>query len=155
MSVPCVGARILRIYTKWVKLHGCLEMWSPMTNKSFHDESGAITPLSKAAQRWLMAAQTLPGELRSSLWATAYSVLMNTKPWWHHQMETFFALLALCAGNLPVTGEFPSQRPVTRSFDVFFDLRLHKWLSKQSGGWWFETPLRSLSRHCNANHKHH
>ena len=33
-------------------------------------------------------------------------------------------LLALCAGNLPVTGEFPSQRPVTRSFDVFLDLRL-------------------------------
>ena len=35
-----------------------------------------------------------------------------------HQMETFSALLALCAGNLPVTGELPSQRPVTRSFDV-------------------------------------
>ena len=47
-------------------------------------------------------------------------------PWWRHQMETFSALLALCAGNSPVTGEFPSQRPVTRSFDVFFDLRLNK-----------------------------
>ena len=34
-------------------------------------------------------------------------------------MEAFYALLALCAGNLPVNGEFPSQRPVTRSFDVF------------------------------------
>ena len=42
-------------------------------------------------------------------------------------------LLALYAGNSPVTGEFPSQRPVTRSF-VFFDLRLNKRLSKQSGG---------------------
>ena len=41
--------------------------------------------------------------------------------WWRHQMETFSALLALCAGNSPVTGEFPSQRPVTRSFYVFFD----------------------------------
>ena len=39
-------------------------------------------------------------------------------------METFSALLALCAGNSPVTGEFPAQRPVTRSFDVFFDVRL-------------------------------
>ena len=39
-------------------------------------------------------------------------------------METFSALLAICAGNSPVTGEFPAQRPVTRSFDVFFDLRL-------------------------------
>ena len=38
-------------------------------------------------------------------------------------METFSALLAICAGNSPAPGEFPSQRPVTRSFDVFFDLR--------------------------------
>ena len=38
--------------------------------------------------------------------------------WWCHQMETFFALVALCAGNSPVTGEFPAQRPVTRSFDA-------------------------------------
>ena len=41
-------------------------------------------------------------------------------------METFSALLALCAGTSPVTGEFPAQRPVTRSFDVFFDLRLEE-----------------------------
>ena len=39
--------------------------------------------------------------------------------WWRHQMETFSALLALCEGNSPVTGEFPSQRPVTRSFWCF------------------------------------
>ena len=41
-------------------------------------------------------------------------------------METFYALLALCAENSPVTGEFPAQRPVTRSFDVFFDQGLTK-----------------------------
>ena len=64
-------------------------------------------------------------------------------------MKTFSALLALCVGNSPVTGEFPSQRPVTQSFDVFFDLRLNKRLSKQSWGWWFETPSCSLWRHCN------
>ena len=51
----------------------------------------------------------------------------------------------------PVTGEFPSQRPVTRCFDVFFDLRLNKRLSEQSWGWWFETPSRSLWRHCNEH----
>ena len=44
-------------------------------------------------------------------------------------METFSALLAICAGNSPVPGEFPTQRPVTWSFDVFFDLRLNKRLS--------------------------
>ena len=67
-----------------------------------------------------------------------------------HQMETFSALLAVCAGNSPVTGEFPAQRPVTRSLDVCFDLRPNKRLSKQSWGWWFETPSRPLWRHCNA-----
>ena len=49
-------------------------------------------------------------------------------------METFSALLAICAGNSPVTGEFPAQRPVTRTFDVFFDLPLNKRLSKHSWG---------------------
>ena len=44
-------------------------------------------------------------------------------------METFPALLAFCVGNSPVTGEFPAQRPVTRSFDVFYDLRLNKRLA--------------------------
>ena len=69
--------------------------------------------------------------------------------WWRHQMETFSALLVLCAGNSPVTGEFPSQSPVTWSFDVFFDLGLNKRLSKHSRRRWFETPSRSLWRHCN------
>ena len=65
-------------------------------------------------------------------------------------METFSALLAICAGNSPVPGEFPTQRPVTRSFDVFFDLHPNKRLSKQWWGWWFETPSCSLWRHRNA-----
>ena len=66
-------------------------------------------------------------------------------------METFSALLAICAGNSPVTGEFPAQRPVTRSFRVFFDLRLNIRLTKQSWGWWFETPSLPLWRHCNVS----
>ena len=64
-------------------------------------------------------------------------------------METFSALLAICAGNSPVSGEFPAQRPVTRSFDVFFDVRLIKRLSKHSRGWWFETLSHPLWRHHN------
>ena len=64
------------------------------------------------------------------------------------------ALLALCAGNSPVTGEFPAQRPVTRSFDIFFGLRLNKRLSKQSCGWWFETPSCLLWRHRNGFSSH-
>ena len=62
-------------------------------------------------------------------------------------METFAALLAICARNSPVPGEFPTQRPVTRSFDVFFDLRLNKRLSKQWWDWWFGMLSRPLWRH--------
>ena len=69
--------------------------------------------------------------------------------WWRHQMETFSALLAICAGNSPVPGEFPAQKPVTRRFDVFFILRLNKRLSKQSWGWSFDMLSRPLWRHRN------
>ena len=71
--------------------------------------------------------------------------------WWRHLMETFSALLDLYAGSSPVTFNtgIPTQRPVTRSFDVFYDLHLNKRLNKQSWGWWYETPSCSLWRHCN------
>ena len=69
--------------------------------------------------------------------------------WWRHQMETFSALLAHSEGNPLVTGGFPSQRLMTRNFDVYIDLRPNKRLRKQSRRRWFETPSRSLWRHCN------
>ena len=65
-------------------------------------------------------------------------------------METFSALLAVCARNSTVTSEFPVQRPVARSFDILFDLRLNRRLSKPSWGWWFESPSGPLWRHCNG-----
>ena len=88
-------------------------------------------------------------------WDVCITGIIRTKPssdfsWWRHQMETFSALLALCAGNAPVTGDFPSPRPVTWSVDVFFDQRLNKQLNKQSWGWWLEMQLRPLWRHCNV-----
>ena len=69
-------------------------------------------------------------------------------------METFSALLAICVGNSPVPDEFPAQRPVTRSFDVFFDQRPNKRLSKQSWGWWIEMTSCTSWRHHNdyVNH---
>ena len=62
--------------------------------------------------------------------------------WWRHQMETFSSLLAICAGNSPVTGEFPAQRPVTRSFDVFFYIcaRINGWVNNGEAG--------DLRRYC-------
>ena len=64
-------------------------------------------------------------------------------------METFLMLLALSEGHPPVISGLLAQKPVTRSFDVFFDLRLNKQLSKQSRHQWFEMPLCSLWRYCN------
>ena len=60
-----------------------------------------------------------------------------THTWLRHQMEAFSALLALYAGNSPVTGEFPSQGPATRSFDLFFDLN----------GWVNNRDAANLRRH--------
>ena len=95
---------------------------------------------SMDAQRWIVYVPT-----RVIFWCLC--VIICTR--WRHQMETFSALLPICPGNSPVPGEFPAQRPVTRSFDVFFDLRPNKRLSKQSRCWWFETPSSPLWRHCN------
>ena len=61
-----------------------------------------------------------------------------------------FRITGPLCGEFTGPGEFPAQRPVTQSFDVFFDLRLNKQLSKQPWGWWFETPSWSLWRQCNV-----
>ena len=79
-----------------------------------------------------------------------FALVVKIETWWRDQMETFSVLVALCPGNSPVTGEFPAQRPATRCLDAFFDMRLNKRLSKQSLGWWPETPSRPLWRHCSG-----
>ena len=95
-------------------------------------------------------AERKRGFEESNITCGSFEKLLHT--WWRHQVETFSALLAICAGNSPVNGEFPAQRPVTRSFDVFFYLRLNKRLSKHSWGWWFETPSCSFWRQCNVGY---
>ena len=70
--------------------------------------------------------------------------------WWRHQMETFSALLDLCAGNSPpVNSPHKGHWRGTLMFSLI--CALNKRLSKQSWGWWFETPTRSFGRHCNEN----
>ena len=61
----------------------------------------------------------------------------------------FFRVTGPLCGEFTGPGEIPAQRPVLRSFDVFFDLCLNKRLSKQPWGWWYETPSWSWWRHCN------
>ena len=63
-------------------------------------------------------------------------------------MEMVITVLALCEGNAPLIGGFPSQGAVTWSFDVFFDLRLNNWLSTQWRCWWFEMPYRYENVHA-------
>ena len=73
--------------------------------------------------------------------------------WWRHQMKTFSALMAICAGNSPVPGEFPHKGHWRGAlmFFFFFHLRLNKRLSEQSWDWWSETPPRSLWRRGNVS----
>ena len=77
--------------------------------------------------------------------------LLSKFQWWRHQMQTFFRVTGRFCREFTGHQWIPLTKPVTRSFDVFFDLRLDKRLSIQSRGWWFETPSCSLWRHCNAN----
>ena len=130
---------------------------------------GRVSPKPAALMREVLS-ETLPvriatGEIRAYLpvssgegmaagsgtnlegWVSCHSQHMMTSS--NGNIFRVTRLLALCVGKSPVTGEFPAQRPVTRSFDVFFDLRLNKRLSKQSLGWWFETLSCSLWRHRN------
>ena len=73
---------------------------------------------------WLVKSHESPFFPFNSLSSDRFGANLT---WWRHQMETFSALLALCVGNSPVTGEFSAQRPVTRNFDIFFDLGLNKY----------------------------
>ena len=79
--------------------------------------------------------------------------IMSSHPVTSHMMTSsngnIFRVTGPLCGEFTGPGEFPTQRPVTRSFDVFFDLRLNKRLSKQPWGWWFETLSWSLWRHRN------
>ena len=111
-----------------------------------HTKPSAFTTISDQSES--AGSWTLPRGKQGGV-CPYISHSLSSPSLWRQQMETFSALLALCAGNSLVTGEFPSRRPVTRSFDVFFDLRLIKWLSKQTRSRWSETPSRSLWRHCN------
>ena len=95
------------------------------------------------AQSVSMIQATIGNSLEGSRSWSAYIMMTSSKG------NIFRVTGALCAGNSPVPLNFPHKRPVTRRFDVFFELLLNKRLSKQSWGRWFETPPWSLWRQCN------
>ena len=89
-----------------------------------------IRPLTRQRTVWCCSLYETP---HSSPMVAIFGVFSST--WWRHQMETFSALLDICAGNSPVAGEFPAQSPVTRSFDALFDLRLKNgWANNRQAG---------------------
>ena len=127
------------VYTKQYPLHIRWQSWdTPKTSISFVWISWfrvfayCSADYSDFSNGCLMFVYTLALINRFT-----YKIQLNViiYAWWRHQMETFSTLLAICAGNSPVTGEFLAQRPVTRSFDVFFDLHLNKgWVNNRVAG---------------------
>ena len=152
-----------RVYKKWYYLHLQVWFWQApsfprisLTKGYFIDQhsvirgslinqsKGKIVSNRNFLHLWGWMIPEKKGktpecpQLHSTLWSWGSNIRGELSAW-RFQMITFSALLASCAWNPPVTGEFPAQRPVARSFDVFFDMRLNKRLSKQWWDWWFET----------------
>ena len=127
---------MIPMYMLWLhRLHGLHGPCCPLSDKSRKLNHSLMLYSINYTTFVVLSNEPLPWRIRNA--------------WWRHQMETFSALLALCAGNSPVTSEFHSQGPLTRRCDVFFDRGLKKSLSKQSRRCWFETASCSLWRHCN------
>ena len=120
-------------------------LW-PMRQISKHNQSlGSVTTRNLLMRRLIAYWDDLRfWRVHISFYAGRALALRTMTP-----SNRSIALLAICAGNSSVTDEFSAQRPVTRSFDVFFDLLLNKRMSKQWWGLWFETPSHPLWRHCN------
>ena len=135
---------------KFKHFHSQKCIWKCYRGRSHFVSASMCYPVRPARHDFFNRNITMFSELSATSTSRLYRSFNLSQAWWCHQMETFSVLLAICAGNSPVTGEFPSQRPVMRSFGVFFDLRLNNRLSKQSCRRWFETPSRSLWRHRNG-----
>ena len=159
-SAPCSG-RNLVAYTAFPFKHGPDTYdklyWRSMAyqitaNSSFVDKL-IHTYNKKIIKNPYYRARILSGPSQRAIDVESVSITFS---WDTSFMMTssngnVFRVIGLCAGNSPVTGEFPTQRPVTRSFDASFDVHLKKRLSKQPWGWWIETLSWSLWRQCNGS----
>ena len=136
MDVVCLVARKLR-FNPHRKSHQRKHSLPPVHQEtiSFYLPMTQISTMH-TPRRWQMWYLTM----------TSIGYKLEDESWWRHQMETFSALLGICAWNSPVSGEFP-HKASKAGFDVFFDLLLKKSLSKQKWGWWFETQSHPLGRH--------
>ena len=121
--------QVLSLNALWTScVDKCVECWPYTQNLKGVNKSAVLWNGGMFSNMQTHASMPNAGTILQYVWFNSSRIIDL-----FHQMETFSALLALCAGNSPVTGEFPVQRPVTRSFDE----RLNKRLSKQSWGWWY------------------
>ena len=109
---------------RWVKSSFCVAIWQA------HPRQYLLSNFDEREKGpFLTQISRLKHFARSCEKASRNMILS----WWRHQMGNVF-----------------SQRAVTQSYDVFFDLRLIKRLSKQSRRQWFERQSHSLWRRCNV-----
>ena len=104
-------------------------------DKCQHD----LINIQRTIKHWIMTAVNdhhnhVFGVTHTIYYQLLVLALVYTCAWWRHQIETYSALLALCVGNSPVTGEFPSQRPVTQSFDFFICAWINGWVNNREAG---------------------
>ena len=115
----------------------------PRNHAIFHNYEPKATPTKSCDDKWI-AIETRPSlSVRTFVWFTKW-MMTSSNGKKIPRSRPFVRGIHRSAVN------FPAQRTVTRSFDIFFGLCLNKWLSKHSQGWWLETSLRSLWRHSNA-----
>ena len=111
----------------------------------------SMDPFNKRLRHGLVLASIVCFYIITHMYANFSDGLAELVPFMMTSSNgNIFRVTGHLCGEFTGPGEFPTQRPVTRSFEVFFDLRLNKRLSKQSWGWWFETLSRPLWRHCDV-----
>ena len=150
---PCTSKNKIKLpFTLIFQRVSILECWLHLEGPAFTFETLIQLPRSSYVKKscciiWCRCSAVIFPQSAHKYTPNGSPVELMT--WWRHEMETISALLALYTGNSLVTGEFPSQRPVTRSLIFSLICALKNRLSKQSWGLWFETPSFSLWHHCN------
>ena len=133
-----------------------LAYWHINVSLSFNEFSASPSTLKWDSKIWYYIYHSIawPSVLYFFLLLLEGTQIKRYRYWCQVMMTSsngnIFCVTGPLCGEFTGPGEFPTQRPVTRSFDVSFDLRLNKWLSKQPQGWWFEMPSWSLWRLCNV-----
>ena len=146
----------MKLFYPFPNFNGCtLELWEGISHFIHPTLHNGRDYLYMLGLKLTHVSKSLPGTRTSA--AFILTELSRIKPGHiNNFMMTssngnIFGVTGLLCREFTGPGDFPTQGPVTRSFDVFFDVCLNKRLSKLPWGWWFETPSWSLWRHCNVS----